>query len=87
MRPDLVLLIILLIGLNIAAAVDIARAIARFWSRRAERRRNDAEQVDVVAQAIARCYGHGPLRVMDPAYQHEFRRDARAAIDAMRRRR
>jgi len=52
---------------------------------RTEAPRDDAE-VDVVAQAIADCYGHGPLRVMDPHYQHEFRRDARAAIDAMQRR-
>lgn len=49
-------------------------------------RRADAERIDIVAQAIARCYGHGPLARMDPAYQDEFRRDARAAISAMRRR-
>jgi hypothetical protein len=48
---------------------------------------NDPEHdVDAVAQAIARCYGHGPLHVMDQHYQDEFRRDARAAIAVIRRR-
>lgn len=78
-----VLLLVLLAGLNIFAAVDIARGIARTWNRWIERRRNAAAEIEVVAQAIASCYGHGPLAVMDPAYQIEFRRDARAAIEAM----
>jgi hypothetical protein len=44
---------------------------------------SNAEYIDVVAQAIAHSYGHGPLDKMDPAYLREFRRDARAAIAAM----
>jgi hypothetical protein len=56
------------------------------WASRKPRPDRDAAEVDVVAQAIADCYGHGPLRVMDQLYRDEFRRDARAAIDAMRRR-
>lgn len=44
-----------------------------------------AVELEQVAQAIAYCYGHGPIRVMDPAHRREFERDARAAIKAMRK--
>jgi len=64
------------------------RLVRRYRIRRRKRRESEdvaeAALLDAVAQEIANCYGHGPLAVMDPAYQHEFRRDARAAIKAMR---
>lgn len=73
--PDSILLVLAVLIL----LLDIIRTARA-------RRRPTAEQVDVVAQAIAHCYGHGPLAVMDQTYQDEFRRDARAALAAMRRR-
>lgn len=48
--------------------------------------RSAAEEIEDVAAAISRCYGHGPFRLLDRMYQDEFRRDARAAIAAIRRR-
>ena len=69
----------LLLGILIGEAYDEIRTRRRAAAE-------DADAIDIVAQAIARCYGHGPLDRMDPAYQREFRRDARAAIAAMRRR-
>jgi Flp pilus assembly protein TadB len=69
----LVLLVLLLI-------IRITRSIRR----RRQQAADESELLEEIAQEIAYCYGHGPLRVMDPAYQHEFRRDARAALAVMR---
>lgn len=83
MNPDDLARFLVLLG--IYAIPGLAYGITVWITTRRARRAEDAD-VDTVAQAIARCYGHGPLSAMDPAYQHEFRRDARAAIAAMRRR-
>lgn len=71
--PGLVYVVVVALILPAIRRRRAARAIA-------------AAEVEAVAQAIARCYGHGPLAVMDPRYQDEFRRDARAALAAMKRR-
>lgn len=73
------------VGLPVLFGAALETLRARRRARIARRRLADAE-VDIIAQAIANCYGHGPLAVMDPLYQAEFRRDARAAIAAMQSR-
>ncbi|UVF61171.1 hypothetical protein SEA_AOKA_48 [Arthrobacter phage Aoka] len=83
MNPDDLVRVLLLCGLY--AIPGLAYGLGS-WIILRRRRRPRPDEVDAVAQAIARCYGHGPLAAMDQTYRDEFRRDARAAIAAMRRR-
>lgn len=46
---------------------------------------NDSDRLEAVAEAIARAAGHNWHADMMPQYRAEFRRQAAAAIDALKR--